>query len=137
MWLIPASISSVFAPGQACSMKEFAALFPTRGLWVTSSGRPLLRLFSWHGWERRAWSRHLFGAQVLKSSSQKVGVKLWIASQQAFHASLGAQREINAESQTSDGSGQQSSKSSARSTPPSYSLRMCQASFLDEDLIAY
>ena len=137
MWLIPASISSVFAPGQACSMREFAVLFPTRGLWVTSNGKPSLRPFSWPGWARRAWSQHLFGAHVLKSSSRPSGAESWIASQQASRASLGALREISTESKTSAGSGQPSRQLSARSSPRSYFLRMCQASFLDEDSIAY
>ena len=137
MWLIPVSISSVFAPGQACSTKQFAALFPTQGFWVTSNGKPSFRPFSWHGWARRAWSQHLFGALVLKSSSQTSGVESWIASQRAFPASPGAPPENSEALRTNGGSGPPSLGSSARSNRPSYSLRMCQASFLDEDSIAY
>src|SRR5258707_15895120 len=121
-------MSSVFAPAEACSMKEFAAQFPERGLWVTSNGKPSRKLFSWPGWERRLWSQHLFGAQILRSSTQASGVESWIALLRGFLASRGAQRENSAAPKTNDGSGQQSPQSFAPSSRPSYSLRMCQVS---------
>lgn len=137
MWLIPPSMSSVFAPAQRCSMREFASLCPRRGLWVTSSGKPSLRAFSWRGWLTRRWIQHLFGADLLKISSSGSGVEQWTASLRASRASRGAPPESNRESPTTDGSGQPSATGSAPQKSLSFSLRMCQGSLLDEESIAY
>src|SRR5258708_33517824 len=136
VWLIPSSMSSVFAPAQRCSMKEFASLCPKRGLWVTSSGKPLLREFSWRGWEMRRWSQHLFGADLLKISRAGSGVEPWTASLLASRVSRGALQESSKAKPTSDGSGQQSPGSFEPSSRPSFFLRMCQGSLLDEESIA-
>lgn len=136
MWLIPPSMSSAFAPGQRCSMKEFASLCPRRGLWVTSSGKASLREFSWRGWRMRRWSQHLFGADLLKISERGSGVEQWTASLRDSRASRGAPLESSTDSPTTDGCGLRSPGSSMRPMRPSFFLRMCQASLLDEDLIA-
>lgn len=137
MWLIPTSMSSAFAPERRCSMKEFASLCPKRGLWVTSSGKPLLREFSWRGWEMRRWSQHLFGADLLKISRAGSGVEQWTASLLASRVSRGALQENSKAKPTTDGYGQQSPGSSEPSSRPSFFLRMSQGSLLDEESIAY
>src|SRR6185437_345762 len=137
MWLIPTSIFSRFAPARRCSMREFAALYPRRGLFVTSSGTALPRLFCWRGWRMRRWSRHLFGADALKISPRGSGAEPWIALLLASRASPGAPPESNKATPTSGGYGPPSPESSTPSAQASYSLRMCQGSLLDEESIAY
>lgn len=137
MWLIPPSISSRFAPASACSMKEFALLCPKRGLFVTSSGKPMLREFSWRGWATRRWSQHLFGADVLRISEAGSGVEQWTASLRDSHASRGLLLDVSSEKPTSDGYGQRSLESSTSPKPPRFSLRMSQVSLWDSDSIAY
>jgi hypothetical protein len=137
MWLIPNSLSSHFAAEQRCSMKEFASLCPRRGLWVTSSGKPLLREFSWRGWQTRRWSRHLFGADLLKISRAGSGVEQWTASLRDSRASRGAPPESSRAKPTTDGSGQPSQESSTRPEHQSFFLKMFQDSLWDSDSIAY
>jgi hypothetical protein len=137
VWLIPASMSSVFAPAQRCSMREFASLCPRRGLWLTLSGKPSLKPFSWRGWLTRRWMRHLFGADLLKISNSGSGVERWTASLRVSLASRGARPETSGAPMMTDGSGQPSPAGSATPRSPSFSLRMCQGSLLDEESIAY
>lgn len=65
MWLIPAtSCHSVRA--SECSTKDCASdstgLASGREFWLTLSGTPTPRPYSWRGWKTRAWSARLFGA---------------------------------------------------------------------------
>ena len=137
LWLIPHSLSSAFAPERRCSMKEFASLCPKRGLWVTSSGKPTLRQFSWRGWQTRRWSKHLFGADLLKISRAGSGVEQWTASLRASRASRGAPPAASSAKPTTDGYGRQSLESSTTPKPPRFFLKMFQASLWDSDSIAY
>lgn len=118
-------------------MKEFAALCPEQGLRATSSGKPLLRPFSWRGWRTRRWSQHLFGAAFLKISVRGSGVEPWTALLRDSRASRGAPPESAEENQTTDGYGPTSFASSKTSNRPVFSLRMSQASLLEEDSTAY
>lgn len=88
MWLIHPSISSVFAPGSLVSILAFSSHCPDAGLWATLNGKPTRRLFSWPGWSKRSWTRHLFGAATLPSSTAARGVDSWISSLGATRASL-------------------------------------------------
>lgn len=71
MWLIP-SMSSASSAAPGCSTLPSVASASAEGMpiefWVTLSGTPARRPFSWRGWKRRAWLRHLSGATILPPS---------------------------------------------------------------------
>lgn len=69
MWVIPPSISSAFAPEQVVLISEFLSQNPERGFWAMSSGKPTLRPYCWRGWQSRAWTQRLFGAETLPTST--------------------------------------------------------------------
>ena len=83
MWLIPKSISSHFARVLRASTRDSKSPCPEPGLFVQSSGKPIVRPFSWRGWSKRPWSRVLFGAAILRSSTVARGLVSWTSSLRA------------------------------------------------------
>lgn len=90
MWLHVPSSFSTFSQAQACSAGRFTArsrfLASQAGLWVTLSGKPMLRPLSWPGWRRRAWIRRLYGT-ISDPSRAGRGAARWIASLRATRVS--------------------------------------------------
>ena len=82
MWLIPQSLASAFAPGSLGLTSEYLSRSPSQGLFVSSSGKPLPRPYSWPGWKTRPWSQRLFGAATLPTSTGRSGAarltSLWV-----------------------------------------------------------
>lgn len=121
MWLLPRSSSCALA--SACSAK---ALPPGSGtseelpaLWVTSSGTPMLRLFSWRGWQARRWSQRLYGPGTLRMSDGSAGLAQWIASWRDSLASRTPWPADAKEPTTPDGFGRQSPSAFAWFDPES------------------
>lgn len=52
--------------------------YPEAGLSVTSNGKPRVRPFSWPGWAKRSWTKHLFGAGMYKRSVVGTGLGRWM-----------------------------------------------------------
>lgn len=106
MWLLPSrlSASSASVPASECSTREPVSPSPGPALWVTSSGTPTLRPFSWRGWKTRPWSRLLFGAATLRTSPPNDGLDAWTESLRASPALPSPTPASGKASQTSDGS---------------------------------
>lgn len=85
--MMPPSMSSRFSQGLVVSISDYALQNRDAGLWVTSSGKPTLRPFSWPGWKTRPWSPLQSGAVTFKPSMEGRGVASWIASLEAIRAS--------------------------------------------------
>lgn len=132
MWLIPRSLASALA--SACSTKESppdcVISDDALKLWVTSSGTPTLRPFSWRGWQARRWSRHLFGPETLRLSDGNNLLAQWTSSARASRASRTPWPEAEKEPTTPAGFGRQSRtafawldpESSSWKTSPGYDL---------------
>ena len=71
---------------------------PGIALFVTSSGKPMLRPSSWRGWKTRPWIARLSGT-MLEPSTAARGVERWISSRAAIRASH-SQSQGNARGQT-------------------------------------
>lgn len=90
MWLIPDCISSMCARELAGLASDLRLRSPEPELWVTSSGTPTPRGFSWRGWKTRPWHRRLFGAAISERSTGDRIVGAWISSVGASRALRGA-----------------------------------------------
>ena len=91
----------------ACDSQEWTA-----EPFVTLSGTPTQRPYSWRGWTNRAWIKRLSGLTLSPSTAQR-GVDAWISSPPASPASLSAQPGSGWELTTTVGSGPTSPGSSA------------------------
>lgn len=89
MWLIPSQIraSCPCLQGAEGLTSESGSPGPEPELFVTVSGTPTLRPFSWRGWRSRPWSRRLFGAATSDSSTGDRFAEWWTESLRARHAS--------------------------------------------------
>lgn len=123
MWLLPSSVSSACAPASVCSTKESLSLSPERGLWVSASGTPTLRPFSWRGWKTRPWSLLLFGAGTWKTPTGPLGAAQWTALRQASPARLSPSPASGKGRTTPDGFSLPSCESFARLEPSGSFLR--------------
>lgn len=123
MWLIPKSMFSVFAPASVCLMREYASHYQGQGLWVTLSGKPMLRPFSWRGWKTRSWSQLLFGAGILSPLNPTHGAVLWTESLRASHVRQSPTLAGGKASKTSVGSSPTSCDSFAKLAPDGSFLR--------------
>lgn len=94
------------------------------GLWATSSGRALLRRYSWSGWKRRPWSARLFGT-ISRPSMAERGVAEWISSLPVSRVSRSRSRVNSGGSRTSDGCGRMWSESLGRFGPDGLFSRTC------------
>lgn len=83
-------------------------------LFVTSSGKPSLRPFSWRGWKTRPWIQRLYGT-ILRPSTADLGVETWIYYLRATRASLSPAPERASETRILDTSGLTSHASSTKS----------------------
>lgn len=105
MWLLPLRLSlSVPESVDSILPARESSVF---GLWVTSSGTPMLRPFSWRGWKTRPWSQRLFGA-ALSNTWMPAYMRGWILSRQAFPASPSPSPVLDEARATTAGSGPQS-----------------------------
>lgn len=137
MWLFIPNESCRSVPASAGSMKDCSLDSPisdsTAGLWLTLSGMPTQRPFSWRGWKNRVWSQRLLQtASRTLTSGFADSLTSWLL---AFPASRGAAPDSKPESTTNDGCGPRSWTASGECNRRSFSLRMCQASFPEEDSI--
>lgn len=89
MWLhVPREALSASAPeseGSTSGSPQAAEW----SLWCTSSGKPLLRPASWHGWRKRPWHRLLSGTTCAPSTLAR-GVASWISSLAGRRARISA-----------------------------------------------
>lgn len=98
-------------------------------LWVTASGTPMRRPYSWRGWQTRPWIALLSGT-ILQPSMADRGAARWISSLPDSPASPPATQVGGAAPPTSAGSGQTSPESLARWDPVTCSWRMSEGSLL-------
>ncbi len=83
----------LYVPGmEGSSLDCILRLENSTELFVTSSGKPMLRPRSWRGWRTRPFVRHLCGT-MLKPSIADAGVDGWISSLGDTRASRSASRE--------------------------------------------
>jgi hypothetical protein len=110
-------------PAQAGSTSGSPSPCPDIELWAMSNGKPTPRPFSWHGWKRRPWIRHLSGT-TLEPSTAAGGAARWTSSLRAIRVSRSPSR-ANAGARTTHAIfGRMSPASSERSSHPSCSSRM-------------
>lgn len=88
MWLIPDQLSSRFSAASGGSTLRCVSSCPDAALFVTSSGTPTRRPYSWPAWKTRVWSQRLFGAATCAPSIGGSIGGWWISSLQALPASL-------------------------------------------------
>lgn len=105
MWLLPLRLSLSVPESEDLILPARESL--VFGLWVTSSGTPMLRPFSWRGWKTRPWSQRLFGA-ALSNTWMPAYMRGWILSRQAFPASPSPSPVLDEARTTTAGSGPQS-----------------------------
>ena len=110
------------APELAASTSDFTSQMPDIALWVTSSGKPTLRLRSWRGWKTRPWIAHLSGTTLPPSMADR-GAAWWISFTAAIHASRSPLPEKSSETKTLDTSGPMSPASCQKSSPRSASSK--------------
>lgn len=101
--------------------------------WVTASGTPTQRPFSWRGWKNRDWIKRLSG-MTLKPSSAQAGVDAWISSLRDSHASHSAQPVSDVVLTMIGGSGPKSRASSAKWDRATCSWRTCHSLFDTDSL---
>ena len=105
-WLyLPNSTCSMSSPEAECSdspsTSDVKHLDTSAELWVTSSGKPMLRPRSWRGWKTRPWIQHLFGTILPPSTAQR-GADAWISSLRDSRASHTPQQARNSATMTPD-----------------------------------
>lgn len=98
---------------------------------VTSSGKPLLRPYSWRGWKTRPWIKLLSGT-ISRPSMAERGVASWISSLRDSRVSRSASQGSDEASKTSDGSGPTSSESSGTWVQGSFFSRTCRDSCITD-----
>ena len=128
-WLFVPSLS---APESAESTSG-SSLPSSASLWVTSSGKPVRRLASWKGWDRRDWIRHLSGT-ISEPSTASRGAAEWISLLEESHASHTAPPASNSEAKTTGISSMSSLESWAKFDPVLCSWKKSQASLFETDL---
>jgi hypothetical protein len=133
-WLfLPPEVLTQTVAGEACAGSHSARASadstsacispsPAIELFVTSSGTPMPRPLSWHGWKTRPWIARLSGT-MLKPSTAKRGVAQWISSMAAIRASRSASPEKSSATKTRAISGRTSPASSAKSNRQSVSSK--------------
>ena len=98
----------LYVPGLEDSSLGSGLPFPGSTLFVTSSGKPSPRPYSWPGWRTRPWVRLLSGV-ISQPSAAESGAASWIALLRGFRASRLAPPESNSGRPMSAGSGRTSS----------------------------
>lgn len=96
--------------------------------WLTLSGTPTQRPFSWSGWRKRVWIRLLSGMTSPRSTLDR-GVAEWISSLPVSRASRSARLGSSVELTMSAGSGQPSHPSSLTWDPDSSCWRTSPSLF--------
>lgn len=114
--------ASPSAPGLAASTSDSTSPTPDIALWVTSSGKPTLRLRSWRGWKTRPWIAHLSGTTLPPSMADR-GAAWWISFTAATLANHSPLPEKNSETKTHDTSGRTLPASCQKSNPRSVSSK--------------
>lgn len=128
-WLYVPSLStdSRYAPGWEDWNSESSSPCPATELCVTSSGKPMLRPYSWRGWKTRPWIKRLFGT-ISNPSMAERGVESWISSLRASRASPTPSPASRKDMPTTEPCGPSSSESWASVDPPWSSSRTSQLS---------
>ena len=100
MWLIPSTFS-VCSQAPECSTRpsSLPCLYSDFDVepWVTLSGTPQRRPFSWHGWKQRPWNRRLFGTAASPTWTPVLCGDSLTCSSQAHRANLTRPRESGEE----------------------------------------
>lgn len=132
LYLPPNAIPHTMA-GEACSVSPFAPELAVSTsastsqsqdieLWVTLSGKPMLRPRSWRGWKTRPWIARLSGTTLPLSTADR-GAASWISSMAATHANRSPWLEKSWATKTHGSSGRTSPASFQKSDPPFVSLK--------------
>jgi len=113
----------LYVPGLADSNLDSGSPSETpTAPWVTLSGKPSQRPFSWRGWRTRRWIERLYGTMLRPSMAQR-GAESWISSLRDTRANRSASQDSGAEQETSGTSGPTSLASSASANPYKCSWR--------------
>lgn len=123
----------LYVPGLGVSNSASTSPSPGIALWVTLSGKQVLRPPSWHGWRRRSWTRLLSGT-TLPPSTAAHGVASWISSLRDTHASRSALPDGGGEPQTLATSGPMSPGLPANAEPPTSSWRTSPIIFVRDSV---
>lgn len=125
MWILPTSISSVFAQEWPVSNSDY---IPQRTeepkLWATSSGNLSLWPASWRGWKNKPWAQRLFGVGIFENSMQRHFEDWWTGSLQATRVHRIQAQEKEEEPKTQDTFSRIFAKLSKRFNQSSASLKM-------------
>lgn len=130
MWIVPPSVVSQApacstSPGNSPPSDSDCEL----ALWLTVSGKPMLRPASWRGWKTRPWSQRLFGAAISVSSHSNRYMAELLLSLEASHAMTSRSPASEPDSQESDQAcGSTCSASQTNSTPSGSCSRTSQGS---------
>ncbi len=108
--------ASRFALEQAGSTSGLQSHAPRIALFVTSSGKHMLRPSSWRGWKTRPWIAHLSGT-TLPPSMAALGVERWVSSLADIRALLSASQASARASMTPGICGHISPGSSVNANP--------------------
>lgn len=140
MWLhIPQSRSSVSAPAVQCSISEWRSACERSGsnpeFYVTLSGKPTLRPYSWRGWESRPWIT-LLSTPTLSPSQQSDLLESWLEeewSSREYHA-LGTPSQASDSSSTTNGTfGLRQDESFGTFKPDGSFSKTCTASLFQSE----
>jgi len=104
MWLY---IPRTYCPSSAESLdliSQWGLFFQSRELFVTLSGKPTPRPYSWRGWKTRPWMKLLSGVTLQPSTADR-GLELWIQSLVASPAKTCQSQESRKESNKETGPG--------------------------------
>jgi hypothetical protein len=126
VWLyIPPIVLPALPSAPASEVLNSACISPSPDieLFVTSSGKPSLRPFSWRGWQTRPWIRLLSGA-MSPLSTAALGAERFISSLAAIPASPSASPDEGSEKTIPGTYGRTSGGSSASSILNGVSLKM-------------
>lgn len=126
VWLVPGALRSALELEGSSLVSNSEC--PDTAVWVTSSGKPTLRPFSWRGWKTRPWKQLLCGAAVSRTSTGFRGLERWISSLLGSPASPFPKRADGGACPTPAGSFPTSSESFAMRECGSSSSRTCGAS---------
>jgi len=130
VWLLPSYLSAQVSED---SNSASSSQSPEPLLWVTLSGKPSQRPFSWQGWKRRPWSQLLFSAVTSLTATSLHSLVRSTALAQVSLANRGVWPASAKEQRTSAGYGTTSLRPFARFDPATSSWKTLQVSLLEGD----
>lgn len=130
LWLYTPGMKTIAASRFVLDMEDLTLAStlpnPDIGLWVMSSGKPMLRQLSWRGWRTRPWLKHLFGT-ICDPLTAAHGAGAFISSLPDIHASRSARQEIAGAQPIPDIFGQRSPGLSEKPIQNGCSAKMSKA----------